>query len=886
MKPADTVTSPDGPTLWTLDEISRLVSPVGNASETLSSVVNLIRRRFDTDVCSIYLLEPDRANLVLAATIGLRPESVGQVRMRLTEGLAGLVAQQLRPQFVKDATTHPRFKYFSESGEDPYRSFLGVPVIDRGLLQGVLVVQTAEPRDFTPADVQAFAAAGTQLAPVVSEARTIGQFVAPAHRRLSALAQNLWWSWDPDMTSLFRELDPVLWRELDSNPVALLQQMTVEQIEERASELALHSRINYGYRRMLEYLQSRRTWGARHAGVLWARPVAYFSAEFGIHESLPIYSGGLGILAGDHIKSASDLGIPLVGVGLYYDQGYFRQRLDVDGWQHEDYLALDHRQLPIRPALVDGVPVIVSIETQTGTIMARVWQLSVGRSTLLLLDSNVEGNQPEDRQLTSRLYGGDERVRIRQELLLGVGGMRALGAMGIAPGVLHLNEGHSAFAALELVRQRMQIEGVDAWEALRRVAPQVVFTTHTPVPAGHDRFSERLVDEHLGPLCAELGLPLHELMGLGRVHPHDGGEAFCMTVLALKASHRANAVSSLHGQVSRAMWAGLYPGATDDRVPIGHITNGVHVPTWLAPQMRQVYDRHLGPDWPMNASHGSLWDKIDAVDDGELWETHQTLKVQLIQLARRRVARQAERRGESPEFVAQMRNVLSLDALTIGFARRFATYKRANLLLQDFEAMEALVNSAQMPIQFVFAGKSHPHDRPGKEVLQQIARLMHDPRFAGKVLFIEDYDINVGRRLVQGVDVWLNNPRRPLEACGTSGQKVVLNGGLNLSVLDGWWAEAYDGLNGFAIGGGETHSAIDVHDLRDAQSLLKVLRDEVIPMYYERDRDGLPREWIARVKRAIRTLGWRFSADRMVMDYVRHAYVPAAGGTSSEARHF
>ncbi len=688
------------------------------------------------------------------------------------------------------------------------------------------------------------------------------------------------------MTSLFRELDPVLWRDLDSNPVALLQQMTIEQIEERASELALHSRINYGYRRMLEYLQSRRTWGARHAGVLWARPVAYFSAEFGIHESLPIYSGGLGILAGDHIKSASDLGIPLVGVGLYYDQGYFRQRLDVDGWQHEDYLALDHRQLPIRPALVDGVPVIVSVETRTGTIMARVWQLSVGRSTLLLLDSNVEGNQPEDRQLTSRLYGGDERVRIRQELMLGVGGMRALGAMGIAPGVLHLNEGHSAFAALEMVRQRMQTEGVDAWEALRRVSPQVVFTTHTPVPAGHDRFSERLVDEHLGPLCAELGLPFHELMGLGRVHPHDGGEQFCMTVLALKATHRANAVSSLHGQVSRAMWAGLYPGTTDDRVPIGHITNGVHVHTWLAPQMRQVYDRHLGPDWPMNASHGSLWDKIDAVDDGELWETHQTLKVQLIQLARRRAARQAERRGESPEFVAQMRNVLSLDALTIGFARRFATYKRANLLLQDLEAMEALVNSAQMPIQFVFAGKSHPHDRPGKEVLQQIARLMHNPQFAGKVLFIEDYDINVGRRLVQGVDVWLNNPRRPLEACGTSGQKVVLNGGLNLSVLDGWWAEAYDGLNGFAIGGGETHAAIDVHDRRDAQSLLNVLRDEVIPMYYERDRDGLPREWIARIKRAIRTLGWRFSADRMVMDYVRHAYVPAAGGTSSEARHF
>jgi len=872
--------------VWSTEELIGLVSPAGNAAETLSNIVHLIQRRFETDVCSAYLLEPDRANLVLAATIGLNPESVGRVRMRLSEGLAGLVAQQLRPQFVADATTHPRFKYFSEAGEDPYRSFLGVPVVDRGLLQGVLVVQTKEPRVFSTDDVQRFASAGSELAPIVAEARTLGQFVAPAHRRLSTLAQNLWWSWDPDMTTLFRELDPVLWRLLDSNPVALLRQVPVDKLEERASELALHSRINYGYRRMQEYLTSKSTWGARNGGVLWARPVAYFSAEFGLHESLPIYSGGLGILAGDHIKSSSDLGIPLVGVGLYYDQGYFRQRLDTSGWQHEDYIALDHRELPIRPALSNGVPVVISIETRTGTLLARVWQLSAGRITLLLLDSNVDGNQPEDRELTSRLYGGDQRVRIRQELLLGVGGMRALSAMNIRPGVLHLNEGHSAFAALELIRERMSEESVDAWEALRRVSSQIVFTTHTPVPAGHDRFPEHLVEEHLGPLREELGLPIHELMGLGRVYPHENREEFCMTVLALKTCHRANAVSSLHGQVSRAMWAGLYPGVTDDRVPIGHVTNGVHVPTWLAPQMRQVYDRHLGSDWIENASDRAFWDKVDNIDDGELWETHQTLKVQLIELARRRAAMQAERRGDSPAFVEQVSKALSFDALTLGFARRFATYKRANLLLRDMEAIASLVNDAQMPVQFIFAGKSHPHDRPGKEVLQQIAQLMHDPRFAGKLLFIEDYDINVGRRLVQGVDVWLNNPRRPLEACGTSGQKVVLNGALNLSVLDGWWAEAYDGLNGFAIGSGATHSSIDVHDRRDGVALLDALRDEVIPLYYERDRDGLPREWIARMKRAIRTLGWRFSADRMVMDYVYQAYIPAAGGTSSDSRHF
>jgi glycogen phosphorylase len=482
----ESVTTNDGSVLWTLEEISHLISDRGSASETLTNVVNLIQLRFATDVCSVYLLEPDRVNLVLAATIGLRQESVGRVRMRLTEGLAGLVAEQLLPQFVPDATRHPRFKYFPEAGEDPYRSFLGVPIIDRGLLQGVLVVQTIEPRIFDPDDVRMLAMAGAQMAPIVSEARTLGQFVAPAHQRLSALAQNLWWSWDPDTTSLFRELDPARWREVDHNPLALLQQIPAPRLEERASELALHSRINYAYRRMQEYLHSKHTWGARHAGVLWARPVAYFSAEFGLHESLPIYSGGLGILAGDHIKSASDLGIPLVGVGLYYDQGYFRQRLDSGGWQHEDYINVDHRLLPIRPALANGVPLTVSIETRTGTIAARVWQLSVGRNTLFLLDSNVDGNQPEDRELTARLYGGDERVRIRQELLLGVGGVRALEAIGISPGVLHLNEGHSAFAALEIVRQRMAAEGVDAWEALRRVSPQVVFTTHTPVPAGHD----------------------------------------------------------------------------------------------------------------------------------------------------------------------------------------------------------------------------------------------------------------------------------------------------------------------------------------------------------------------------------------------------------------
>ena len=878
--------TPQTSLLLTLEEISRLVSHSGNPSETLGNIVRLIQQRFASDVCSVYLLEPDRSTLVLAATIGLRPESVGRIRMKLSEGLAGLVGETLTPQVVENATAHPRFKYFSEAGEDAYHSFVGVPIVDRGLLQGVLVLQTVEPRAYSEDVVGLLTAAGAQVAPIVSEARTLGQFLAPAHRRLSALASNLWWSWDAETTSLFRDLDPRQWRALAHNPIALLQRFTTERLESRVSELGLHGRINHSYRRMQEYLASTQTWGVRHAGVLWARPVAYFSAEFGLHESLPIYSGGLGVLAGDHIKAASDLGLPLVGVGLLLRGGLFpaaaRSRRPAAGGvprRRQDACCRSERA-----KTAGGEPVRVTIDTRGGPIAARVWKLAVGRNMLLLLDTDVEGNRPEDRELSSRLYGGDHGVRIRQELLLGVGGVRALAALDIIPGVVHLNEGHSAFAALELARQRMEREGIGVDEAMSRVSQQVVFTTHTPVPAGHDRFTADAIDQHLGPLGDALGLDLDRLMGLGRVNPSDGNETFCMTVLALKLSRKANAVSSLHGDVSRAMWTSLYPGVALERVPIGHITNGVHVPSWLAPPMRRVFDRHLGPDWPQRSADPATWDAIETLDAGELWETHQLLKNGLIAFARRRVVDSAEKRGESADTVDQLATALSLDALTIGFARRFATYKRANLVLRDIELLASLVNDPQRPIQFLFAGKAHPLDGPGKDVLQEVSRLMRDPRFAGKILFIEDYDINVGRHLVQGVDVWLNTPRRPLEASGTSGQKVVLNGGLNCSVLDGWWAEAFDGLNGFAIGRGETHSSMDVHDERDAEALRRVLCDEIIPLYYDRDDDGLPKRWIGRMKRAIRTLGWRFSADRMVTDYVLKAYVPAAGGTSSDLR--
>lgn len=870
----------------TIEKISAAAHGGGKPAETLMNVVALIARRFNTEVCSAYLLEPDRANLVLAATVGLRPQCIGTLRLGLNEGLTGLVAEQLRPLAVEKAHLHPRFKYFKDAGEDGYQSFLGVPLIDEGVLQGVLALQTRDPRDFHDDEIRMLVEAAAEVAPIVSEARTLARFIAPVQEKLWSLARNLWWSWDQDTVTLFRSLDPARWRELNQNPISLLSEIPLAQIEKRAADLMLHSRINYAYRRLQEYLHSDQTWGAQHAAVLRTRPVGYFSAEFGIHESLPIYSGGLGVLAGDHIKSASDLDIPLIAVGLFYGQGYFRQRLDANGWQQEEYSPTDTNLLAMETAIgANGEPVTIQIETRGGAIRAKVWRLKVGRIDLLLLDSNVEGNAPDDRELTSKLYGGDARVRIRQELLLGVGGYRALKAIGANPGVLHLNEGHSGFAVLEAIRTRMSEEGLSFDQAARTITREVVFTTHTPVPAGHDRFHAGLIEEHLGPLRDQMGISHDHLMSLGREHPENHNEEFCMTVIGLKLSRRANAVSALHGEVSRAMWTGLFPGRKEDEVPIGHITNGVHVPTWLAPQMFRLYDRHLGTGWQEHASDPHFWAGIEKIDDGELWETHMGLKARLIEFVRRRAVEQAAHRQEAPEILQRFGRVLSPDALTIGFARRFATYKRADLILGDLEMLASMVNDAKRPVQFVFAGKAHPRDDPGKQVLQRIAQLMRDKKFAGRFVFVEDYDTNVGRHFVQGVDVWLNNPRRPLEASGTSGQKVVLNGGLNLSVMDGWWAEAYDGMNGFSIGSGRTHTNMSIHDTRDREDLYRVLREEVIPLFYQRDQDGLPRGWIKRMKRTIRTLGWRFNADRMVIDYTTKCYVPAGGGTSSNMSH-
>ncbi len=697
--------------------------------------------------------------------------------------------------------------------------------------------------------------------------------------KLRELARNLWWTWQPNVIELFRELDPGLWHETDHNPVEFLDRIPQDQLVRRASEMALISRIDYASRRLNEYLPNNESWGATYASTLRARPVAYFSMEFGLHESLPIYSGGLGVLAGDHLKSASDIGLPLVGVGMLYAEGYFRQALDNEGWQTEAYPFNDPDRLPIELATgPDGESVKIAIESRSGTLHAKVWRVEVGRTTLLLLDANVPENSEADRSLTARLYGGDAQVRIRQELLLGVGGLRALRAVGIDPSVIHMNEGHSAFVSLEMTRQVMEAEGRPFGEAVREVAGMTVFTTHTPVAAGHDRFPADLVEQHLGPLREQLHLSYDDFMALGRVNPHDHNEPFCMTVLALKLSRHANGVSALHGKVSRLMWQTLFPNRTEEEVPIGHITNGVHVLTWLAPQMKTIFDRHFGNDWPRRMRYPEVWEQVSTIEDNELWETHQVLKARLLEFARSRLTKQATAKNRSNQEIDRIQQYFDLDALTIGFARRFATYKRATLVLREVDRLASIVNASEHPVQLIFAGKAHPEDKYGKEFIQQIVRLSEQDEFRGRIIFIEDYDMNVARYLVQGVDVWLNNPRRPQEASGTSGQKVAINGGLNCSILDGWWAEGYDGQNGFAIGSGRTHTVTTEQDDRDYRDLMDVLVNQVIPLYYDRDEEGLPRHWIAQVKNGIRTNGWRFNSDRMVMDYAQHAYLPACGG--------
>ena len=698
-------------------------------------------------------------------------------------------------------------------------------------------------------------------------------------QQLYELSMNMWWAWNPSVIKLFRDIDREAFRASRHNPLMVVKRLSRERLEELAADAALRARIDRGYREFRAYVSpTAPTWAETHAAPLRVRPVAYFSAEFGIHESLPIYSGGLGVLAGDHLKTASDLGLALVAVGLFYRESYFRQHIDREGQQHAEYVGapIEYLATTLRVG-PDGKPLVIDVPLGHERLLAQIWQVNVGRNQLLLLDTDVDGNSAENRALAARLYFGDQRVRIRQELLLGVGGIRALRACGFDWSGLHLNEGHSAFATLEFARLRMIETGGSFADVAQDVAQSTVFTTHTPVDAGHDRFAPALVDEYLEPLRLSLRLSRKDFLALGRVRPEDDQEALCMTVLAFKMSRYANAVSCLHGRVTRRAWQALWPHHREDEVPVGHITNGVHARTWLAPAMQELYTRRIGPTWADNLTDPAMWARVENIPDAELWETHRVLRANLVNFVRREVASQRKMNDYSDELVRAAATALDPDALTIGFARRFATYKRANLLFTDVERLKRIVCNHDRPVQIVFAGKAHPADHPGQDVLKAVVQASLTPELRSRIVFVEDYDINIARHLVQGVDVWLNTPRRPQEASGTSGEKVLLNGGLNLSVLDGWWAEAYDGLNGFAIGNGVCHVDVAEQDHRDAQSLYSVLESEVVPLYYNQDEQGVPHGWVAYIKRAIRTLGWRFNTDRMIRDYVVECYLPSAG---------
>jgi starch phosphorylase len=701
-------------------------------------------------------------------------------------------------------------------------------------------------------------------------------------QRLKELSKNLYWAWHPECVRIFRDIDPELWRQVNHNPVEFLERLAEDVINHKSQDTKMHNRLDKAFGDLQEYLGASEVWGAWYAGPLRARPVAYFCAEFALHESLPIYSGGLGVLAGDHLKAASDLGIPMVGIGLAYTHGYFDQSLDANGWQQEHYFSSRENMLPLDTVKNEyGQPVRIAINIDSFQIWVGIWQVRVGRNLLLLLDTNVEGNSEQDRSLTSRLYAGDRQMRIRQELILGVGGIRALHFLEIFPSVIHLNEGHSAFAILELTRALMERDGQTFENMCEQAAAMTVFTTHTVVPAGHDVFEPDLLKKTLGPLQRQLGLTDQRLLSLGRVDPNNNKETFSMTVLGLKMSRHRNAVSALHSRITKTVWRKLFPGISENEVPINYITNGVHIDTWLAEPMAELYNKYIGSNWREVMDVPSTWKAVEQIGDRELWEKDQLLRAHLVDYVDRMVQRQEMARGQQAgcDFAKQAK--LDPDALTIGVARRFAGYKRLGLLFKDPARLDRLVNCPGKRVQLIFAGKAHPNDDEGKHIIQMVFRFSREPRFAGKVVFIENYDFNVCRHLVQGVDAWINMPRRPLEACGTSGQKLAMNGGLNISILDGWWAEAYDGANGFAVGNCSEHSNWDFQDHNDIQSLYKVLENEVVPLFYDRGADGIPHRWVAMQKHALRTLTWRFSSRRMLMDYTLGCYLPASGGMTS-----
>lgn len=690
---------------------------------------------------------------------------------------------------------------------------------------------------------------------------------------LTALAYNLWWSWNQNAQSVFRELSPQIWEESNHNAVAVLHGTSHQELRARLNDSHFREKVDRVITQFRSYMQHENTWGSHHAQTFRDKPVAYFSPEFALHECLPIYSGGLGVLSGDHIKSASDLDIPFVGVGLFYRQGYFQQHIAIDGTQQELYPLNDTTHLPLS-LLSDrtGKPVVTVVEIGHSLVSLYCWQVKVGRAQLYLLDSNHPDNEEHYRELTSRTYGGDIMTRICQEIVMGIGGVRLLRSIGIRPSVYHMNEGHSAFLTLELLRERM-LEGQPMDTARAWVREHCVFTTHTPVPAGHDRFSRDLMTFALANYCAILGLTIDQVMGLGRVHSDDEKETFCMTVLALKMSRASNAVSALHGNVSRDMWKELFPDRPVEQVPISHITNGIHILSWMNKRTRNFWRKFLGENWEQHIKQPDFWQRVadpSFISDEEIWALRYDLRRMLIEFMRVRLKEQQRRAGG--DGVRVFSNFFSPDILTIGFARRFATYKRAPMIVQNLERAIQFFNDQDQPIQVVFSGKAHPKDDSGKAFIKRIVELSKHPQLFGKLAFIENYDLYVARFLTSGCDVWLNNPRRPLEASGTSGQKIGIHGGLNLSILDGWWREGYDGTNGFAIGKDESLGNEAEQDRLDEENLYLTLKNEVIPAFYNRDANGIPRVWIQKIRRAMQTLIPVFNTDRMVAEYFETMY--------------
>jgi glycogen phosphorylase len=702
--------------------------------------------------------------------------------------------------------------------------------------------------------------------------------LTPRLARLAELAYDFWWSWHRPARDLFKQVDRALWTSTRHNPVRILRETPREQILSLTKDPAFLRDFDAVLMELDREIKNGHTWYKQTYPELYNHPIAYFSAEFGLHISLPIYSGGLGVLSGDHTKEASDLGLPFVAVGFLYEQGYFRQRLDHSGWQEAIYPPLNPEEVALRPiTLEEDSCGTITVNVGDRPICLQLWEVAVGRARLYLIDAGVEENAPWDRQLTARLYGGDREMRIQQEILLGIGGVRVLRALGIEPRVWHINEGHSAFMVLERTREYVA-QGASFEEARDLVRASTIFTTHTPVPAGHDVFDFGLVDKYFHGYWSELGLSRDDFLALGS-HDAGHGAGFNMTKLALQLSGYANGVSELHGQVSRRMWQSLWPGRQEDEVPIGYVTNGVHLPSWTGEAMHRVYRKYVSPDWIQRQDDPLLWSRVEEIPDSELWEAHSLLKQKMFATIRERARQDWITRSTPPEQLLASGIFLDPNALVIGFARRFATYKRATLIFRDVDRLMQLVHNQYRPVQIIFAGKAHPADDPGKLLMQRLYNYARDPKFGGRIAFVEDYDMHIARYLVQGVDVWLNTPRKPNEASGTSGMKAAFNGVLNLSILDGWWAEAYNGRNGWAIESGVETQDLDAQDRADADALYRILEEQVVPLFYQRDHDYIPRGWVAMMREAIRTVGPQFSTRRMVKEYTERYYVSALHAT-------